>query len=405
MRTASPRTGGRSVMEWGCQSQGQAVVHYRSLDGLRGIAVLLVVLFHYGYCFPGWVGVQLFFVLSGFLITRGLVDTRHLDAGAYFGRFYWRRTLRIFPLNYLAIGVAAVAYLGWQVPGRFDTSWAWLVTYTTNFLRMTTADVSDCFIHFWSLAVEEQFYLVWPAVVYWVAPRHFRSLVISLVVLGPVLRAVLASWLGRWGYSDVLLGLAIYVNPLSSLDAFAMGALLVVCPGWGEWIRRRTLAGFLLLAAAVGITHVVVMHRQGGVFWPAFGHDMYLMRNHAYVWGYTWINLVCGVAVAYCIVSPESKPILEHAWLRYLGRISYGIYVIHFPLLVLKNHWFGETPGLLDLRHAGLFAVYAAATLGLATASYFWFEAPILKWKDRGSRSSTLQVRVPAAGASRIDST
>jgi len=383
-------------------------MHYPSLDGLRGIAVTLVVLFHYGYCFPGWVGVQLFFVLSGFLITRGLVDTRDRNAGQYFGRFYWRRTLRIFPLNYLAIAVAAVAYLGWKVPARFDASWPWLVTYTTNFLRMTAADVSECFIHFWSLAVEEQFYLVWPAVVYWVAPRHFRSLVLALIALGPVLRAALAVGLSRWGYADALLGQAIYVNPLSSLDAFATGALLVVAPEWLRSVRRRTLLASLLVAGIVGVAHVLVMHRQGGVFWPAFGYDMYLMRNHAYVWGYTLLNLVCGVAVAYCVVSPEAKPLLEHPWLRYLGRISYGIYVIHFPLLVLKNHWFGETPGLLDLRHALLFLVYAASTLGLAAMSFAWFESPILRWKDRVPRLSPGKAGGSTSGAagdaSRLDS-
>ncbi len=380
------------------------MVHYRSLDGLRGIAVLLVVLFHYGYCFPGWAGVQLFFVLSGFLITRGLVETRTQGAARYFGRFYWRRTLRIFPLNYLAIGVAALTYLLWQVPARFDASWPWLASYTTNFLRMTAADVSTCFIHFWSLAVEEQFYLVWPAVVYLLTPVQFRRLVVALIVSGPVIRATLAACLRRWGYTDVLLGQAIYVNPLASLDAFAMGALLVVAPEWGRSVRRWTLLACLLAAAVVGVAHVLVMHRQGGVFWPAFGYDMYLSRNHAYLWGYSWLNVVCFVAVAYCVASPEKKPLLEHPWLMYLGKISYGIYVIHFPLLVVKNHWFGEAPRVLDPWHGLLFLVYAAVTLGLATLSFYGLESPILKWKDRVFGASNRPARVATGEASQFDS-
>ncbi len=174
-------------------SRTQKLSHRRlnSLDGLRGIAVLSVIAFHtlrvtgqeglFGLALnrlqeTAWAGVDLFFVLSGFLITGILLDTR--DCPSYFKTFFARRTFRIFPLYY---GVLAVAIFG--VPAilgrahlpdlypRLLANQFWLWTYTANYLQATGAHTLPGFGHFWSLAIEEQFYWFWPLVVYFASRR------------------------------------------------------------------------------------------------------------------------------------------------------------------------------------------------------------------------------------------
>src|ERR1700744_1968541 len=128
--------------------------HIKSLDGIRAISVLTVVLFHLGLAPFGWIGVQVFFVLSGYLITGILMRAKAEASIEYFGRFYWRRSLRIFPVYFVFLGFAAFWF------ASFRDDWPWLVTYTADFARLRGTDISAPFVHLWSLAVEEQFYLI-----------------------------------------------------------------------------------------------------------------------------------------------------------------------------------------------------------------------------------------------------
>ena len=320
------------------------MIHHPSLDGLRGIAVLLVVLFHFGYLPVGWIGVQLFFVLSGFLITQGLVETRDYSAGRYFGRFYWRRSLRIFPLNYLALAIAATLFTATGHPSGFERSWPYLATYTTNFGRMLPADVADCFAHFWSLAVEEQFYLVWPALVFCFGPAGFRRIVTATLAAGPLGRWAWSAGLVAGGIAEDRIGKLVYLNPLSHFDAFAVGAAIVVFPKASTYCgARRAVQGALAVWLAAGGLHVVVRHLQGGVPWQTLGYQMYLEDNAQYIWGYSLINLACGALVAYCVSPVTRKGALNWLWLRYVGRVSYGVYLFHWPLLMALDYWLDGT--------------------------------------------------------------
>ena len=149
----------------------------KNLDGVRGIAILLVVLFHLpmqpgwggalGLTLPfGWMGVQLFFVLSGFLITRILISSKEQPFGAYLRRLYVRRVLRIFPLYYGFLLALGAVYLATALPEPLERYWPYLATFTWNWTRADAAwEESNRFVHLWSLSVEEQFYLVWPALV------------------------------------------------------------------------------------------------------------------------------------------------------------------------------------------------------------------------------------------------
>src|ERR1700722_11594434 len=149
--------------------------HSVPLDGIRAIAVILVMLFHFGYFAAGWVGVQVFFTLSGFLITSILLQAKEKSFAHFVGNFYWHRALRILPLLYFFVLVSGVVYLIFGVPSSFPVDWAWIASFTANFARMRQNDLGETYVHIWSLAVEQQFYLIWPVLIFFLPLRKFRT--------------------------------------------------------------------------------------------------------------------------------------------------------------------------------------------------------------------------------------
>jgi peptidoglycan/LPS O-acetylase OafA/YrhL len=208
------------------------------LDALRTFAVAAVMVHHYtpsGWGFGGTGGVRLFFSLSGFLITgillrsRERLESSELTLARALGRFYARRTLRIFPLYYFVI--AAALALGLPPTRRLL---GWLVTYTLNFHMARQGWYEESFAHFWSLAVEEQFYLAWPWLILALPRRLVLPAVLATIAVSPAyrLRYVLS------GYTSVT-GLATYISTLTCLDALGAGALLALL--WRSVSRQRLL--------------------------------------------------------------------------------------------------------------------------------------------------------------------
>jgi peptidoglycan/LPS O-acetylase OafA/YrhL len=236
------------------------LAHLPSLDGLRGIAILLVLLHNFDVldlggahalgpvlvkeCFYiGWIGVQLFFVLSGYLITRGLLVTQ--DQPDYFERFFLKRVLRIFPLYYLALLVFLVLLpaTGWVEQRSMQYSPLWLWAYLSNWTT-PFEPTGGPLPHFWSLAVEEQFYLVWPLLLWKLRLRHVWWLCLGLTALSPLLRLLLV----RQGFPDE----ALYEFTFSRMDALAGAAALRAVqlrdlrfPQAAAGPRRRAAAGAL----------------------------------------------------------------------------------------------------------------------------------------------------------------
>ncbi|MFN8395154.1 MAG: acyltransferase [Bacteroidia bacterium] len=161
-----------------------------SLDGLRGLAVLLVLAYHFGLLRFGWLGVGLFFTLSGFLITRLLLETKDLSLGKYLGQFYWRRVLRILPLYFgFVLAVMAVFWMTGK-PSGAGVQFPWLATFTYNIYMGLEQQVGlqQIFHVLWSISTEEQYYFVWPMVV-WLLPRRALGWVaVGLVLAAPVIR-------------------------------------------------------------------------------------------------------------------------------------------------------------------------------------------------------------------------
>src|SRR5512137_2924489 len=247
--------------------------HHPALDGMRGVAVLMVLAFHLlhvdgeggtlerailGATRSGWAGVDLFFVLSGFLITGILLDAR--GGPGYFRAFYARRVLRIFPLYYayLAVLFLAVPALLPALDVRRETQ-GWLWTYLGNvlFAREGGFQASPFTGHFWSLAVEEQFYLFWPFLV-WLLPRRWLAAACLGLVAGAF---ALRFAIHRTTFNAT----AAYVLTPARMDALAMGALVAIAarePAW--WPRVRRAAPWVLVASAAAIAAVWV--HQGGLF-------------------------------------------------------------------------------------------------------------------------------------------
>ena len=360
--------------------------YIKGLDGLRAFAFLLVFFFHAQFGYFGWVGVQLFFVLSGFLITGILLDMkRDLPTAGYFIKFYGRRFLRIFPLYYLYLFLFAqlANYLFEHKIRRAYVSMFWeqfpyALVYAYNFFMATSKFVltSQFVTHLWSLAVEEQFYIFWPLVVFLTPARHLKRVFLAAIGLAPLLRLAVLIFYQQAPFE--ILGdpdTAVYALPFSHLDAFAIGALLNL----GVSIPKAK-AQFLALLVGFPLLGMLTDFLSTGQwnFNNGFGLPLLLPNAYKPVWGYSILNylfmlLIYGVAREGWFVR-----VLEHAWMRYLGRISYGLYVYHYIILWLTTEVvFPELPPLPGA------AIALPLTILVASVSFRFFEKPITDLKDR----------------------
>jgi peptidoglycan/LPS O-acetylase OafA/YrhL len=349
------------------------VPYIRSLDGLRAIAILLVMSVHYHQKFGGgWIGVQLFFVISGFLITRILLDAKADSGfGEYLGRFYARRTLRIFPLYYGFVVVLACMSIFLDLPSNWTQVRPWLLTYTLNFGHMFhLVPVDDLYSHFWSLAVEEQFYLVWPFVVWSLSRKSLRYVVLAILLLAPVLRAVMVAH----GAEPEQL----YFFTPGQMDAFAAGAALTVFD-----VRTTRPLPLLLCAGAVTIALGVLANWQ---FNPGYaittaGYPYFMPHHLQYAWGYTLLNLCGALAILTCLQGGLRW--LEWRVLVHIGQISYGIYVFHRPVVGLLDRYASRLPLSGAAQQAAAVVLYVVISYALAWLSYRYFESRFLRLKNR----------------------
>lgn len=302
-----------------------------ALDGVRGLAIIWVVLHNttdllppalhgasYMLAFlvhPGWIGVQLFFALSGFLITRNLLDTQR--ATNYFRAFYARRALRILPLYYavliLLLIVAPELHLGPPLLHATLKEQLSLWFFTVNWTHAAPYG----FAHFWSLAVEEQFYLFWPLIVHRLSARGLIAVCACIAMTALMMRGIMVfNGANSW---------TVYTATTSRLDALALGgagACLLRIPSARAWLDSRlTLVSFGALALFV----------VGVPFTRAY--DMEALRCQ--IFGYTLLALCCAMFVTLAALGDgRATPaimtrILRWAPFRACGKYSYAIYVFH----------------------------------------------------------------------------
>lgn len=352
------------------------------LDCLRGLAIAMVLLFH-GFASrysteglsgiprlfvqmvsPGWAGVNLFFALSGFLITGILLDSQH--QARYYRNFYVRRALRILPAYYALLVLLALLGRHGILDQKF--SWAFLgmsVIYLSNMSPLLGVPMQ--FGVLWSLSVEEHFYLFWPLVVRNVS-RNIVGIMAVLITVGASFARVAAFWLGYdyFGHYTWLVA-----------DALALGALLAVLAR-GSFGTRWGMTIVALVAFLGGILLVLIGH----LFHPALAGGSLDI---------TALNLLCTAVVALSLVLGTGpwNVLFQNRPLKFLGEISYGLYLIHMLVFNvfdnLQEHFFPHTPtfkGRIDVMVVR-FITCGAIAIAVATLSRRFFEEPFLRLKDR----------------------
>ena len=359
------------------------------LDGLRAIAFLLVFALHTDYLQIGWVGVQLFFVLSGFLITGILLDMKQsLPLREYFSKFYGRRFLRIFPLYYFYLLLMSGVVL-WLISITYRPNYMkifleqikYAVFYVYDFFFATNIVRNSNFLdHFWSLSVEEQFYIFWPLLILLVPEKALKKLFLGFIVLGPVFRLafLLIHHSGVFRFLGDPVSWFIYPLPFSHIDAFAFGAYISRYP-----IPKAKKQFFLLLGIlpVIGYASQYIATGEIGMI-SAFGFPLFLGDAYQFIWGYSLLNYFFAVTIYAVAREGIFVRFLEWQPMQYLGKISYGLYVYHFPII-----WFSARVrdlGFAEPMAKVLTAVIAfVATLLIASASYHWMEKPLINLKDR----------------------
>lgn len=344
--------------------------YYHNLDGIRGIAALMVVIFHF-FTYPnakylinislyqrltefGQHGVSLFFVLSGFVITRILLNNR--ENKNYFQSFYFRRVLRILPLYYLFLFVYYIfTPLLTNTDGIALKSQMPFYFYLQNFSEILNIKTSGPG-HYWSLAVEEHFYMLWPLVIYIVHPRYIVKLIGVIIFAVFVLK-----------YYMLENGFSINKFTFTRIDQILLGAYLAVLELKGYFSKKNSLKIMLLIGISVLPLAFIVY--VSSAFFP------FLKEMTKYL----FLGLIFFSLIGTLIALKEDQlinQILSGSILQYLGRISYGIYIWHVLALLILNKFLISQILIIDL----LFTI--GLTVIMAHFSYFYFEKIFLRFKD-----------------------
>ncbi|MEM8705174.1 MAG: acyltransferase [Actinomycetota bacterium] len=340
------------------------LAHQPALDGLRGAAVAGVVAFHLGYLDGGFLGVDLFFTLSGYLITRLLLVERDGTGTTDLGGFWKRRAWRLLPALFLVL--SAVAIYGWvearpdELPGIREGGLASLL-YVTNWFFLSTGDgywnlftAPTPFDHLWSLAIEEQFYVVWPLVFVPLAGRAQGRALGWFTGVGAVATGI---WMATGDPADV------YLNTITRSSSILLGALLGIALH-----REWATVGRYLSGSVGGLASVASLTFLGWSWIAIDGSD-----DAGFFQGGFFIH-----AVAVCVVigrvtlvadGPEARA-FSVAALRQLGVVSYGLYLWHWPVIVIANLERTGTDG------TALLVIRLALMSVLTAASYVFIERP-----------------------------
>lgn len=340
------------------------------LDGLRALAVAAVVWSHWlpSYCYGvqlGQYGVHLFFVISGFLITGILLDAREFDGnhrGLTLRQFYIRRALRIFPVFYATIAICCLLDLH-----PYRDTWLWHASYLSNIYFFIRGEWHGPISHLWSLAVEEQFYLLWPFLIIFAPRRTLLPLIGAAILLAPLFRSGVSSL-----YPSSSMGSLLMPGCLDSLGAGAFISWLARSPA----CRNLNLSALIL--ASIGILAYGLI-----VIFDCFDN----LRITSYALACAGLVLASATGFRGLI-----GRILDNRIMRYFGRISYGIYIFHLLALPILQFLLYKIPGYRIFEKIGIeadlynhpmitAAMLAFITTTMAACSWAFFESPICSIK------------------------
>lgn len=374
--------------------------HIAELDSIRAIGICIVlinhfwpenlssVLFHFGQL--GWIAMDAFFVLSGFLITGILLDTR--SRSDYFSNYYIRRSLRIFPIYYATL-LAAIILMklgrGGAEYKEFLHNWgspAWFFFYVGNFkvVYLNKWPPLKYFTVLWSLQIEEQFYLLFPFAVRYMRRENLTRLLWLLVVLSPLFR--LAFYL--WNPNNMIIQ---YELLPCHMEGLALGALIAIRFRTGPWEVSKPR----LLALTTGLMLVTVI---GSCLSKAPLPHMSHLSLFARLPGYTISSFAAaGLVIALVVFRGSTYTrLLRTAPIRYMAAISYGIYLLHMLVARFVRSWGGVGIHVTYGTFLHFFAV-VSLTIVAASISWFAFERPLARLKDRIAPS-----RVPSGSGTTV---
>jgi peptidoglycan/LPS O-acetylase OafA/YrhL len=347
--------------------------HIPALDCIRGLAVLAIMLFH---CFDfvffkfGWIGVDLFFVLSGFLITGILLDSK--SSPNYYKNFIVRRIVRIFPLYYFILLLCLVIIpLIW--PRLFGPgfeyyinhqSWFWL--YMQNWLYSKTGfPDNQTLVHLWSLAVEEQFYILWPLIVRIFSAKKLFGVCLIIIAFSLIFRFYIGAEMG-------LIHPFKYMATFSRMDALITGAIIaILIRKRPVWLEKYTMPVFVISLFILGATMLYL--------------KAILFLRLAPV--YTFIDILSGCLLIFMLNKQKFfilRPLYNSVF-SFLGKYSYGLYVYHFILYNVFEH--NVLPPLISVLGkkdvasliSGLIVFFISIPISMM--SYKYLEKPFLKLK------------------------
>jgi peptidoglycan/LPS O-acetylase OafA/YrhL len=361
-------------------STSHQLKYFPGLDGLRGISCLIVVLTHnfeFSHFFEyGWLGVDLFFVISGFLITSILLNA--VQSENFLRNFYVRRILRIFPLYYLML-VIFIIILPLFNPFKEELQYyvqnqLWFWFYGQNWLMIFRFPPTGAYHlnHFWSLAVEEQFYLLWPFIILWLrTPKRLTIFIVAALVALFLVRSFL------WYLKIDQFNYTVFYR-FTRVDGICIGALCATILK----INKRLISNNIAIVA----TTLALLNLA---FYFVNKHNEFTYPYLGFI-GYTTFSALLGLLLNEVIQNkaPWFQAIFTFPALQFVGKISYSLYALHWPVFLLTHSLFSyvfqNTVGL-----SGLVSVYTASfcstILGfiLSVVSYYYFERKFLRLKNR----------------------
>lgn len=368
-----------------------SVAYVPELDALRCLAMTAVIAIHCGLLPFGWMGVWLFFVVSGFAVTTSLMSakTSQLGVWARIRAFYVRRALRIWPIYFAYIAGSFLVLLALGEWGMLRQL-PWLLTFTQN-IEMIIASYApgtfwDGFGHLWTLSIEQQFYIVFPVLLF-LPGRHIRSLaLLAVIAVSPLIRYATGQWAVAHGLDATHAAFAVYAFGPAQFDAFAVGALIAI---WRDKIERNTrlTAVAAIIAAAITLCyaaayfivnlkltgHLSVAATRNILSGILFGQGRQILIY------YVPISISAALLIAILAGQRHCLALCRLPWLQEIGRISYGGYLFHLPVLIIlctAVPMFGSpVKGPISYgAHILLFACAYAVTTSIAWLSFTYVE-------------------------------
>lgn len=363
-----------------------------SIDGMRALAMTMVIAQHCGLLPLGWMGVWLFYVISGYVITRGFISEEvkfsHIPKMTRFSAFLKRRAIRIFPAYFAYIFLTIITYF--ILNGNFSGQTYWgLFTFTYNWQMILGPIFPEKswpgIGHLWTLSVEQQFYLVFPFLFLFTPARLRWQAMLALVILGPLVRYVydisfvIPNFNGDIGQS----AFSIYAASFCHFDAFLVGVLLAKHEKTILNINRLPLilfAASVLLASAYAVTYAFINMSLG-----AKGVDIirnifsgYLYGQNKQLWLYSVVNLLSFSLFLLVFSKACGTNWLSHRYLAWVGRVSYGGYLLHMFVLWMYGVTIGVGVGDQPLGIRILsFCIIWLVTVMLASLSFKYYEEKI----------------------------